>query len=105
MALGRYGMTKLQVGGFEVHLDSGKIARGTGPLLWEVEAAGVTPEDVEAIDSRFAAARKGTDLTFGDEQGAVHHVKHCRLHKLSAADTGLHLTGGTLRFTFEGSID
>jgi hypothetical protein len=105
MALGRYGLSKLDVGGFEVHVDSGKIARGTGPLLWEVEAAGASQEALDELAARFAAAHKGTDLKFTDDQGASHHVKHCKLHKLTAADSGLHLTDGTLRFIFEGSID
>jgi hypothetical protein len=105
MALGRYGLSKLEVGGFAVRLDSGTIARGTGPLLWDVEAGGVSPDDVEELAGRFAAAHKGTDLKFTDDQGSSHHVKHCRLHKLTAADAGLHLANETLSFTFEGSID
>jgi hypothetical protein len=105
MALGRYGLSKLEVGGFEVHLDSGKIARGTGPLLWDVEATGASQEDLEQLAARFAAAHKGTDLTFTDDQGSSHHVKRCRLHKLTAADSGFRLANETLSFTFEGSID
>lgn len=105
MALGRYGLSKLEVGGFELRMDSGKIARGTGPLLWDVEVTGASQEDLEQLAARFAAAHKGTDLKFTDDQGSSHHVKHCRLHKWTAADSGLRLTNGKLGFTFEGSID
>ncbi len=44
MAQGRYGLTHLEIAGLDVPLTAGKITRGTGPVLWDVTAEGVSQD-------------------------------------------------------------
>jgi hypothetical protein len=103
MAQGRYLLTHLEIGGLDVSLTSGKITRGTGPVLWDVSAEGVSPDNFDRLVEAFAVHAKETELKFTDDQGSAHHSR-CHLWKRSQADPGLHFSEGTLTFSFEGPI-
>jgi hypothetical protein len=103
MAQGRYGLTHLEIAGLDVSLTAGKITRGTGPVLWDVTAEGVSQDTFDGLVETFAAHAKETELKFTDDQGSSHHSR-CHLWKRTQADPGLHLDEGTLTFSFEGPI-
>jgi hypothetical protein len=104
MAQGRYLLTHLEIAGLDVSLTSGKITRGTGPVLWDVAAEGVSQDEFGRLAEAFAAHAKHTELKFTDDQGSSHHSR-CHLWKRTQADPGLHFSEGTLTFSFEGPIE
>jgi hypothetical protein len=103
VAQGRYQLTHVEIDGLEVSLTSGKITRGTGAVGWDVSVEGVPRDSFDRLVERPEADAKETELEFTDDQGASHHT-HCHLLRRSQTESGLHFSGGTLTFSFEGPI-
>ncbi len=103
MAQGRYQLKHLEIDGLEVSLTSGKITRGTGAVGWDVSVQGVSQDSFDRLVERPAADAKETKFEFTDDQGTSHHT-HCHLLRRSQTESGLHFSGGTLTFSFEGQI-
>jgi hypothetical protein len=97
MPQGKYMLSTLRVGDVEVPLTSGKITRGVGAMLWDVEAKGV-PQDADAGLSEVLGAVKKDLAVHFTESGGAEHAAHGHLVR------GFNLSGGTLTFTFEGQI-
>jgi len=97
MPQGKYILSTLKVGDVEVPLTSGKITRGVGAMLWDVEVKGV-PQDAGAGLSEVFGPEKKDLVTHFTESGGAQHTAHGRLVR------GFALSGDTLTFTFEGQI-
>jgi hypothetical protein len=100
----RYALTRLEIGGLDVPLASGKITRGATAMLWEVGAEAVPPESLPGLLAALGPDAKDTLLEFTDDQGAPHQAR-CHVLRRAEDDPGFNLHEGTLTFSFEGSLE